>query len=347
MSNALALLSSGVPAFARTAEPSGLLSALAQGGDFGKRLSIKGGVFRLVDGGKEVAAIEERYLDVVIVRAAPTIGRVFYAKGYDPEASPTAPDCQSADGLTPMKGVADKQSDNCASCPKNVAGSGKGDSRACRYQQRIALVLANDMEGDVLQLALPATSLFGKDENGNMPLQAYARALSAQRINPNAVVTRLKFDTKAENPKLFFKPMRWLDEDEYRTVVEQGESADAESAVTMTVSQVDGVPSVAAPKTEVAPASKKVLPPEDDDEPPAPAAKRRGRPTKEEAATKAAARPPTEDADDEPPAPPAKKKAAAEPAEEPDEPPVRKAAGKPTTPEKKSLAALAEEWGDD
>lgn len=350
MSNALALLSGdNVPAFARTKTPSGLLSALAQGAGGGKRLSIKGGVFRLMDSGKEVAAIEERYLDVVIVRAAPKVSRVFYIKKYDPAADAAAPDCWSADGTVPSEDAAHKQADNCASCPKNVSGSGEGDSRACRYQQRIAVVLANDIEGDVLQLALPATSIFGKEEGGNLPLQAFARALAAQHINPNAVVTRLKFDTKAENPKLFFKPMRWLDEEEFEIVQTQGESSDAEKAVTMTVAKMDGAPSVAAPKVEIAPApapKKAAAPavPDEDDEPPAPAAKRRGRPTKEEAAAKAAKAPAADD-DEEPPAAP--KKRAAAPEEDPDEPPVRKAAAKPATPEKKSLAALAEEWGDD
>lgn len=348
MSNALALLGGdNVPAFARTKTPSGLLSALAQGSGGGKRLSIKGGVFRLMDSGKEVAAIEERYLDVVIVRAAPKVSRVFYLKKYDPAADASAPDCWSPDGTVPSEDSANKQADNCASCPQNVSGSGQGDSRACRYQQRIAVVLANDVEGDVLQLALPATSIFGKEEGGNLPLQAFARALAAQNINPNAVVTRLKFDTKAENPKLFFKPMRWLDEDEFATVLAKGESQEAEQAVTMSVAKMDNVPAVAAPKVEIAPAPKKavVVQAEDEDEPPAPAPKRRGRPTKEEAAAKAASRPAPDEEDEDPPAPAPKKKAAVE--EEPDEPPVRKAAAKPTTPEKKSLAALAEEWGDD
>jgi hypothetical protein len=39
---------------------------VVQGGNsFGKRISIKGGVFRLLASGKEIAAIDERYLDVV------------------------------------------------------------------------------------------------------------------------------------------------------------------------------------------------------------------------------------------------------------------------------------------
>ena len=228
---------SQVPAFAKKGELSAVAKALAgSGGGGGKRISIKGGVFRLISDGKEVAAIEDRFLDVVIVNAAPKISRTFYMKAYDPD-TPAGPDCWSADGDKPDPSASAKQSDTCASCPQNVKGSGAGESRACRFSQRVAVVLANDIEGDVLQLTLPAQSIFGKEEGDNRPLQAYSRWLIAQNIGPDMVVTRMKFDTKAEAPKLFFKPMRWLTDDEHETCVRQGQSDDATKAVTMSVAQ--------------------------------------------------------------------------------------------------------------
>jgi hypothetical protein len=128
-------------------------------------------------------------------------------------------------------------------CPQNEAGSGNGNSRACRFQQRLAVVLANNPEGDVLQLTLPATSIFGKEDGDKRPLQAYARFLAAQTppVNPEQIVTRMKFDTKAESPKLFFAPTRWLTDEEYPIAVTQGDSDDAKKAVTLTVAQADGV----------------------------------------------------------------------------------------------------------
>lgn len=268
-----------VPAFAKRGELSSLAKSLTGGAGAGKRISIKGGVFRLLVDGQEVAAIEERHLDVVIVNAATKIGRTFYMKAYDSD-SPAGPDCWSADGEKPDASAANPQASNCASCPQNVKGSGNGDSRACRYSQRLAVVLANDVEGDVLQLQLPATSIFGKDEGGNMPLQAYARFLAAQSVSPETVVTRMKFDTKVEAPKLFFKAMRWLTEDEYATVQEQGQSEDAKRAITMTVAQTDKVQPMVLegtpPKAAAKPAAK---PAAEEDEPPAPAP-RRGRPPK-------------------------------------------------------------------
>ena len=215
MSNVAVFNPNQLPAFARTGELSDVAKALAGGGvSAGKRISIKGGVFRLLSGGKEVAAIDERFLDVVIVKAAPKVARTFYMAKYDGDVA-AAPDCWSNDGDKPDAKSKNIQSDTCASCPQNVAGSGNGQSRACRYQQRLAVVLANNVEGDVMQLALPATSIFGKEDGENRPLQAYARWLVAQSVDPSMVVTRMKFDTKAEAPKLFFKAMRWLTDEEY------------------------------------------------------------------------------------------------------------------------------------
>ena len=321
MSNVALFNPAQVPAFARKAEMSDIAKALAGGGAAsGKRVSIKGGVFRLISDGKEIAAVDERFLDVVIVKAAPKVARVFYAAKYD-NATATAPDCQSNDGDTPDPKSKNKQSDTCASCPQNVAGSGTGNTRACRYQQRLAVTLANNIEGDVMQLSLPATSIFGKDEGDNRPLQAYARWLVAQGVDPSTVVTRMKFDTASESPKLFFKAMRWLTDDEFAEATKQGATAEAKKAITMDATGMDmGKPADAL---------------------------------KGKAPAKAAPAPEAEE-EDEAPAPAPKAKAKAKPApvvedEEDEEPVVKKAAAaKPTAvPGKKALADVVADWDDE
>ena len=320
MSNVALFGGSNVPAFVKSrGELSAVAKALAGGGGAsgGKRISIKGGVFRLMSSGKEVAAIDERYLDVVIVNAAPKVSRTFYMASYDADKV-SAPDCWSADGVTPAADANNKQSDKCDTCPQNIQGSGNGNSRACRYSQRMAVVLANDIEGDVLQLTLPATSIFGKEDGENRPLQAYARWLSAQNVDPSEVVTRMKFDTKSEAPKLFFKPMRWLTDDEFPVVKKQGASDDAIKAITMTVAKQDGV--VSKPVEETIGGK---------------------RPAK--------AAPVAQDEDDEPPAPaPKAKKAKPVVAEEDDEPVVRKEEKKPNAvPAKKSsLVDMIDDWDE-
>lgn len=235
-----------VPAFARNNVVSDLAKSLLGGAVSNmKRISIKGGVFRLLAGGKEVAAIDERFLDVIVVKAAPKVSRVFYAKAYDSE-SVAGPDCASADGEKPDANIKEPQSANCMSCAQNISGSGKENSRACRYQQRMAVVLAENPEGDVLQLSLPATSIFGKEEGDKRPLQAFVRHLAVQNppINPEQIVTRMRFDTKSESPKVFFQPMRWLTEAEYEVILAQGATEDAALACSMGTAAAD---SVAAP----------------------------------------------------------------------------------------------------
>ena len=313
MSNITLFNPSQAPAFARNNALSETALALTGGstGTSTKRISIKGGVFRLVAGGKEIAAIDERHLDVIIVKAAPKVSRIFYAKAYDSE-NITGPDCWSNDGEKPDAGAQNKQSQTCISCPQNQAGSGQGNSRACRYQQRLAVVLESNPTGDVLQLTLPATSVFGKEDGDKRPLQAYARhlALSNPPVSPEMIVTRMRFDTKAESPKLFFQPVRWLNDDEYAVVQEQAASTDASRAVVMTVAQTDGV-------KQSAPLSL---------------------PGKALVAD-----------EDEAPKPKAAKKPKVEVAEDDSEPEVRKDAAKPTAvPEKKSkLADIVSDWDDE
>ena len=105
---------SKLPAFAKSAELSSLAKSLAGGdGVSQKRISTKGGVFRLIAGGKEIAAIDDRHLDVVIVQAAPKISRTYYAGTYE-EGANSAPTCWSADGDTPDASIDEPQAASCA-----------------------------------------------------------------------------------------------------------------------------------------------------------------------------------------------------------------------------------------
>ena len=321
MTNIALFNPSNVPSFARNNELSDTAKALTGGGvgTSTKRISIKGGVFRLLAGGKEIASIDERFLDVIIVKAAPKVSRIFYAKSYDGD-NITGPDCWSNDGERPDASAENKQGTTCMSCPQNIAGSGQGNSRACRYQQRLAVVLENNIEGDILQLTLPATSVFGKEDGDKRPLQAFARNLAMQNppISPEMIVTRMKFDTKAEAPKLHFAPSRWLTDEEYAIVKTQGDSDEAKRAVVMTVAAADGVKTV--PKLAIE--GKRPM----------------GELTKEEDAPAY-----------EPIAAKAKAKAKPVEVEEDAEPEVRKEAAKPSAvPAKKGkLADIVSDWDDE
>lgn len=256
MTNEVTLFQGGnLPSYLKNRELDDITKSLISG-NTSKRISIKGGVFRMMSGGKEIAINEDRAMNMVIVNAAPKVSRSYYEKGYDPDAEKAAaPTCWSADGETPDKDVFAPVHKNCADCPMNVKGSGQGDSRACRYQRRLAVALENDLEGDVYQLTLPATSIFGKGENGKLPLNAYASFLAGFNVPITAVVTEMRFDTSAETPKLTFKAIRPLTEEEFATSQRQGQTPAAKQAITFTVAKQDDVKQLEH-KSEPKPAPK-------------------------------------------------------------------------------------------
>jgi len=258
MSNELTMLDNALPSYLKELELDDATKALMGGGGGGgvKRISIKGGVWRMMVNGKEIAKNEERSMNVVIAAAAPKVSRTFYLKQYSEGGDVAAPDCWSADGEVPDAKAQNPQSKRCVDCPQNVKGSGQGDSRACRYSQRLAVLLANDLKGDVFQLTLPAASIFGEGAPGKWPLQTYAKMIGSKGIPITAVVTEMRFDTDSATPKLTFKPVRVLESVEHHVVIEQGKSDSAKKAITMTVAEADGVktkPEAALPAPTEAP----------------------------------------------------------------------------------------------
>lgn len=188
------------------------------GGDSIKRVSIKGGVFRMMVGSKELAANEERSMNFVVVAAAPAVARKFYDSGYV-EGADAVPVCWSDDGFKPSAKAFKPQSSTCAMCPKNAKGSGANDSRACRFFARLAVALEGDLEGGAYGINIPAMSLFGDSVGRYSPLQDYARKLAQFNVSMEKVVTEFRFDTKAQVPKLMFQAVRPLSKDEYEQVL--------------------------------------------------------------------------------------------------------------------------------
>lgn len=279
----LTLFSKGgntLPAHLRNLQLDATTKSLMGGSSGGasKRISIRGGVFRMLVDGKEIAQNEDRSMNIVIVAANENVSRTYYEGTYE-EGKNIAPTCWSNDGISPDAKSDEPQASKCASCPQNIAGSGQGTSRACRYSQRLAVTLENDMQGDVYQLQLPGQSIFGNAENGKMPLQAYAKFLGGHGIPITAVVTEMRFDTASATPKLTFKAVRPLEPEELENAQEKGQSAEAKVAIASTSSAMDG----AKPKAAIAaPAPAPVQ------EAPAPKAKAKAAEPEEEAAPEVA-----------------------------------------------------------
>lgn len=212
-----------------------------------KRISLRGGKFRMVVNGEEILTSNSESLNVVIVNAAKDVSRTFYAGAYNPKADATPPDCWSNDGVTPDVSVEEAQHHNCAECPQNVKGSGAGGGRACRHFRRVAVALADDVGGDVYQLQLASKSIFGKGDLNHMPFEQYAKYVGSQGYNLNSLNTELRFDPDSDTAKLFFKPLKFLSKEQWEVSVKQGQSPAAKKAIEFVVSKKDDLPKLKAP----------------------------------------------------------------------------------------------------
>jgi hypothetical protein len=271
-------------------EPSGLPTVRRQsrvlekmsGGMSLRRIQTNNtGTFKRIVGGKQVGKAVPHALDIIIVDFLRDVSRKFYAAAYNPDAKPTLPDCWSNLGDRPEAKAPNKQAANCKACSKNVDGSGpNGKSRACRFERRIAILIAGDPSGEVYQMTVAASSLFGDGADNEHPFESYKNFLRANGEAPDTVVTRVMYDLEADTPKLKFKAIRHLTELEAGLVDAAQDDPMTQNYVQLTVAEADGV--------DDAPAAQKVIEAKatpvktanpfedgDDEEEPAPAPKAR------------------------------------------------------------------------
>jgi hypothetical protein len=210
-------------------------------------------VFRKMAGGKEIGSIEDRHMNVIFVKMAHNASRTYYTGAYK-EGEKVSPLCWSSDSKTPDPEVKTPQAKSCDTCQWSVKGSSPmGTGAACRLSWRTAVVLPQDPGGDVMQLVLPATSAFGKEEAGKFPFRPYIQMLANNNISAGRVITKMQFDTKSTHPRVVFSPVGVVPEAAVRAVQTQKESSAAENAVKLTVYQqdeADGDTEVAAPATD-------------------------------------------------------------------------------------------------
>lgn len=239
-------------------EVSELSKALADsgGGSTSRRITMSKGVFRRIVNGKEAGKVKDGFLNVIIINALPKVSRQFYATAFDPDAPPTLPDCWSNLGDVPDPKAANAQSASCATCPQNIEGSGaNGKGRACRFNRRIALLLENDMSGDIYQFNIPAKSLFGKGVGNTHPFESYIKFLPANSESIDRIITQIAFDENETADVLKFTPVRHLTDEEIDVVEAAQATQECKRVIQLTVAQQDGVvklpPAVkAAPEAE-------------------------------------------------------------------------------------------------
>lgn len=181
------------------------------------RISIKSSRFRLQSPGGEEVVVPTLDLDVVLVDANPHgLSKVYYANAYDPSVEDAAPDCYSDNGVGPSSKAAKPQCGTCAACPHNVWGSkiapsGK-QTKQCTDYKKVAVLIAANPDGPIFELRIPPASLKNFAE--------YIGAMDKRGMPACTVVTKLKFDTNADHPKLMFEAAGWATEEQARVISE-------------------------------------------------------------------------------------------------------------------------------
>ena len=205
-------------------------------------LSIRGKVFRIIYEGEEkpITKYDEETgdrepvstLNVIVLNQGPFGARVLHDKEYSADAG-GAPKCFSLDGKFPDPAASEPQARSCAECPHAVKGSKVTPNgtltTACSLQRRLAVVPAHKPDFAPLLLRLAATSAYDPDtkgaENGWMAWRQYLDFLNARGVRHTAqLVTKMRFDSNAEHPKLLFKPERFLDPEEAKVVAKNMKS---------------------------------------------------------------------------------------------------------------------------
>lgn len=186
-------------------------------------------------------------IEVVIVKAATPISKIYYKGGYQDGAN-AAPDCWSANGIIPDASVQNKCNKTCADCPMNAWGSRTTEAgkagKACSDSRRIAIVPMNDLSNETLGgpmlLRVPAATL--KD------LKAYGDLMSSYGYPYFGVATRVSFDPKEAYPKLVFSAIRPLTDEEGGQVIALREDKRTASVL----NEVADMKAVSAPAEEAA-----------------------------------------------------------------------------------------------
>ena len=227
------------------------MGSFGDGFSGGRRVQLKGGQINfLSESGNPMGTVQNadgsltifpqytNSADIIILGLAPegnTSYRTLYLSQYkDGDTSP--PDCWSADGVHPSPKSFAKQSDACASCPKNVAGtSSTGKGKACGSRKRLVVVFADDPEMRLFSMDLSATALFGISARvaaGYHTLADYAKMLKQGGAFFEGIVTEVCFSEGA-NIGVRFKAKAYVPQAKIQQLLQLGKTAEAAEILTI------------------------------------------------------------------------------------------------------------------
>jgi len=238
-------------------ELSALAKTLASSNTTRKLVTTKSGTFKRKVNGELLPGAVRGAVEVIVVNTLPKVSRVYYPGQYDPDATPSLPDCWSDLGDKPDPAAENPQSVSCATCKQNIAGSGNRGGRACRFKRNLAVVLPGDPTREIYQFGVPSMSLFGKGTGNTHPFESYVKFLIANGESPDNVVTSISYADDDQNPdvvQVVFTPIRNLTDAEYEAVVAAQETEDAKNYVKViagTIVKGEKKEVAAAPATKV------------------------------------------------------------------------------------------------
>ena len=217
-----------------------------------RRIQLSNGrTFKRVVNGEQIGKAAHDMLDVIIVDWLTKPSRKFYATAYNKEAKPTLPDCWSNDGIVPEASAKNKQHTTCNGCPKDIKGSAPNNKKACRYERRLAVLVAGDPSGDIYQITIPGASVFSDNDGNVYGFEGYMKFLLASNEALDTVVTRLVYDAESDTAKIGFKPVRHLTEMEVAFVDAAQDDPATARYINLTAAAVDGA-TAPAPKLALA-----------------------------------------------------------------------------------------------
>lgn len=217
-----------------------------------RRIQLSNGrTFKRVVNGEQIGKAAHDMLDVIIVDWLTKPSRKFYATAYNKEAKPTLPDCWSNDGIVPEASAKNKQHTTCNGCPKDIKGSAPNNKKACRYERRLAVLVAGDPSGDIYQITIPGASVFSDNDGNVYGFEGYVKFLLASNEALDTVVTRLIYDAESDTAKIGFKPIRHLTEMEVAFVDAAQDDPATARYINLTAAAVDGA-TAPAPKLALA-----------------------------------------------------------------------------------------------
>lgn len=181
-------------------------------------LSFRGSKWRIKSSGEEILVTDANdeakpSVELIFLKASPDVSKVYYDHNYT-EGSDEPPTCMSISGITPDADAASPQDTSCARCPHNQWGSRMTEAgkkaKSCQDSRRIAVVpmgdIPNEQYGGPMLLRVPAASL--------NDLKTYGLGMKNKGFPYNTIVTRVGFDPDASYPKLTFKPIRKINQEE-------------------------------------------------------------------------------------------------------------------------------------